>query len=30
MHIIISRGRRGQNLIVVGLTTTCVISAHHH
>ena len=24
------RGRRGRDLMVVGFTTTCAISAYHH
>jgi hypothetical protein len=26
----IARGRRGRDGMVVGLTTTCAISAYHH
>jgi hypothetical protein len=29
-NIIQKRGRRGGDRMVVGFTTTCVISAYHH
>jgi len=28
--VIISKGRRGHDRIVVGFTTTCAISTYHH